>query len=168
MASPKCISTQAHADIDMIKRDNWRGPSSPAEIREFSSNVAETTNSAILKIRKNQPTKFFMKVVQKIHATFPEIWEKHTNGNPADLVYSIFPKAVKNTENGRGVEAGIAAGHVFDVRSDTENGVVTVMNLDERTCSCNKFQDPGILCEHECAAALLADADIISLCIYER
>ena len=133
-----------------------------------TSNIAEETNASLAKIRKYPPTKLFIKAIQKINATFTEKREKYPNGNETGLVDTTFAKVVKNTEKGRRLEARRVSENVFDVDSHAGSEVSRVVNLHERTCSCIKFQDLGIPCEHACSAALKDGVDILSLCIDER
>ena len=133
-----------------------------------TSNIAEATNSALLKIRKYPPTKLFVKVIEKINATFAEKREKYADANPADLVGPIFDAVEKNIEDGRKLFARASSDNVFAVDIRPGIRLSRVVKLAERTCTCSLFQDLGYPCAHACSAALKADIDPHTLCIAER
>ena len=169
MAALKVISLKAHADIDKIPKEHWVRAFFPLpRYGHVTSNIAEATNSAILKLRKCAPLKLFVKAIRKINATFAERREKYANADPTDLADTIFPTLAKNLEDGRRLEARTVDGISFDVDDQPGSLAQRVVNLTERTCTCMMFQDLGIPCPHACSAAFKANVDYRTLYIDER
>ena len=85
-----------------------------------------------------------------------------------DIVTKVLAEMARHTEKGRQLAARSVSGHIFDVQSRPGVDASRIVDLEKRECTCMKFQDLGYQCKHACAAALLADLDIPSLCIDER
>ena len=169
MAALKAVSPKAHAYLKTIKKKQWVLAYFPMpRYGHVTSNIAESTNSALRKCRKCPPTKLFIKTIQTINATFAKRREKYANGNETDIVAKVLAKMVKLVEKGRQLAARSVSGHVFDVQSRPGVDASRIVDLEKRECTCMKFQDLGYPCKHACAAALLAGVDIPSLCIDER
>ena len=169
MAALRAISNGAHADLAKIPREHWVRAFFPLpRYGHVTSNIAESTNASLLKIRKCSPLKLFMKTIQKINATFAERREKYATANPADLADTIFAIVAKNLEDGRRLEARTVDGITFDVDDQPGSQASRIVNLTARTCTCMKFQDHGFPCAHACSAALKANVDYRTLCIDER
>ena len=112
--------------------------------------------------------RLFTEAIRKINALFSERRTKYVDGNPNDIVAEVFRELVKNTDDGRALNATHAFDMVFDVESRIPGNPSRVVDLDEKTCSCMMFQDLGYPCVHACIAALTAGVDIETLCIFER
>ena len=163
------ISPTAHAYLAKIPKENWvRGFFPLPRYGHVTSNIAESTNSALRDCRKCPPTRLFIMAIRKINATFAERREKYATGNETDIADKIRAKLVKRVEDGRKLEARRVSGHIFDVQSRVGSDSSRTVDLERRLCTCMKFQDYGYPCAHACSAALLAGVDITSLCIDER
>ena len=170
MAVLRSISPKAHEYIkEKVKRDRWVRAFFPLpRYGHITSNIAESSNSSFLKIRKYPPMKLFVKAVRKINATFEEKRALYANRNPADIVDKVWAVVVKNVEDGRRLAARSVGGNIFDVDSQAGSSLSRTVDLGARTCSCLLFQDLGYPCIHACSAALKAGVDIATLCIDER
>ena len=169
MASLLNISPKAHAHLKTIKKKHWVRAFFPMpRYGHVTSNIAESTNSALRECRKCPPTKLFIMAIRNINAKFAERREKYASGNETDIAGKIMAKLVKRVEDGRKLEARRVSGSVFDVQSRVGSDTSRTVDLERRQCTCMKFQDYGYPCNHACAAALLAGVDITSLCIDER
>ena len=163
------ISPEAQAYLRGIPKEQWVRAFFPLpRYGHITSNIAESTNSSFLKIRRCPPTKLFITAVQKINETFAQRREQYANGHETDIVTDVFAKIVKNTEDGRKLQARNVNQSVFDVQADVGIKKSRIVNLETMTCTCKLFQDMGYPCVHGCSAALKGGVNIPSLCINER
>ena len=155
--------------INNIPREQWVRAFFPMQrYGNVTSNIAESTNSSLLKIRKYPPMKLFVKVIQKINATFEERRAFYGTGNPTGIVDNVWAVVAKNIEGGRRLAARNIFGDVFNIDSQAGRQISRIVDLGKRTCSCMLFQDLGYPCIHVCSAALQGGVDIRALCIDER
>ena len=169
MATLGAISPDAQAYLAKIPKEHWVRAFFPMpRYGHVTSSIAESTNSSLLQIRKYPPTKLFIHAIRKINATFAERRDKYANKDPGDIVDNIFAVLMKNTEEGRKLEARRVSEHDFDVDSRVGTDASRTVRLAGRTCTCMLFQDLGFPCVHACSAALKANIDPRTLCIGER
>ena len=163
------VSPAAKVYLKKLKKINWVRAFFPMpRFGHVTSNVAESINASLLECRKNPPVKLFLETVDKINSLFWERREMYYNKDPNDLVECVFVSVCKNLSDGRSLKATRTFGMVFKVQSSINENTERVVDLERRTCTCKTFEDMGFPCRHACAAAILANVEIRSLCSQER